>query len=117
MESLEELLKQKEEIEKKISEVKKKEYEDKVQKSIAFRKSITPEVKEWLLNNVHHTCASCNNDYNPENSFHNLELNSYSFYDCPRCALDDYLDDDFDYLAEEYEMEIEVHFYKIKKEE
>ena len=116
MESLSELLKQKEELEKKISKAKEKEYKDKIQKSIAFRKSITPEIKKWLLNNIHHTCASCNDYYNHDNTFHIHENYQYLDYNCPRCALEDYLDDDFDYLAEEYEMEIEVHFYKIKKE-
>lgn len=119
METLEELLKQKEEIEEKISEIKEKEYQDKVQKSVAFRKTITPEIKTWLLNNTHHCCSSCNGHYNPNNSFRNVQKKGKGIcgnYNCPKCALIEYLDDNFDYLATEYEMKIDVYFCKISKE-
>lgn len=110
MSRLEELIEQKKKLEAQIDEEKGKLIYKRMGESIAYRKSITPEIAQWLLDHTHHTCCSCS-DENPCNGFFEYEPGNCR---CTKCALMEYLDEDYEYLSKEYAMNLDVHFSKIE---
>lgn len=108
MSKLDELLKQKQQIESEIEMLKEREYQIKLQQISEFRDSIPEEVKKWLLDNVKHSCGSCNNNDEYPN-------NGWSDYDeyprCTRCALAEYFNQSWN--MDDVEMHIDITFTKI----
>lgn len=110
MNKLEALLKQKKQIENEIQSIKDQEYQAKLDKIAKFRQSIPEEVKKWLLDNVKHSCGSCNHDDEYPN-------NGWSDYDgylkCIRCALAGYFNQPWN--MDDVEMLIDITFCKVNK--
>ena len=109
MKTLKDLYAERDALDKQIEEAKKLRLVQEVEASRRYRKSITPEIGKWLLDHIEHTYSSCRKDEDiGGNGFTSLVSKGYG---CPKCALAEYLDEEW--LADDYSMEIEVHFYKI----
>ena len=108
MSKLNELLEQKKQIEAEIHSIKEQEYQKKLDEIAKFRKSIPEEVKKWLLDNVKHSCGSCNhNDALPNNGWSDYD----GYPRCTRCALAEYFNQPWN--MDDVEMSIDVTFTKI----
>lgn len=110
MSKLDELLKQKRQIEAEIDSIKEQEYQTKLDKIAKFRESIPEEVKKWLLDNVKHSCGSCNHDDRyPNNGWSDYE----EYPRCIRCALAEYFNQSWN--MDDVEMLIDITFCKVHR--
>lgn len=108
MGKLDELLEQKKQIEAEIQSIKEQEYQTKLKEIAKFRESIPEEVKKWLLDNVKHSCSSCNhNDEYPNNGWSDYD----GYPRCTRCALAEYFNQPWN--MDDIEMLIGIKFTKI----